>query len=284
MTVATYDFTKVVYPTQLKKEIEANSSITVALAPGGIRTSGSLVYISFKEDLPTSPVNQQTILAGIVSAHTPDFSGKSDVQLMKLLEEPAYLADSIDRTYQAQSFEIAETINANATYFKSVTFPYDIVLLGGEFSALAENVGDSIELVMNPNGTIGSLDADIASGATSMTLPDNVVQYVFRGYNLKLADGTNTDDLGRVLAVAGNLVTFENATTHSFAAATPTAVICEYYVIPHLYIRKEKDYEVGKHTSSGACLRAGIPLVFRYNNATGATKIVPVSLFMDYYF
>jgi hypothetical protein len=280
MPIETHSFTKTpVNQPQLKEEILQNCS-GMPYAVVSMWTSGDTLYITTKEELTTE---QLAALTATVDAHVAHPLASTDITNVKIREEPDYMVGTIDRTFQTQSFEM-DPIVTGGLHTKTISFPYDIVLLGGEFRVKAENVGDRCELVVHPNRVAADLGVALDVGATTFIIPEEAQNYIFKGYKVRLDNGTNQDDLGRVVKVVGNVAYVENATTRTWAAEGDTEIISEYYMIPHLYFDAEFPVDIGRDSASGTYLPAGELLVFRYYNDTGSPKQKKVSLRIGYYF
>lgn len=235
-----------------------------------VETNQDNLIISFKTALSTEDVNK---LNTIIATH-PGTPPIEETTTVKIMEEPSYC--KMDRTLKTKSIEIA----TGETSVKT-SFPYDIVLLGGEFHCKDENVGDRCQFVINPDKIVGVTDAIVSNGVTFFDIPTNVLPYMFKGFNLTLTDGTNTDELGEIITINGNTVTVENATTREWAIGAQ--IKSEYYMVPHIRFDAPGTFEIGKNSNSGNFLPAGTELEFRYFDENGLTKNVVICFSLEYY-
>jgi hypothetical protein len=247
----------------------ANSSIVAGFYPP--ETFGDNLKLISKAELTAGEI---TLLASLVFNNSGHDSA-AEVLSVKVIEEPTYV--TVDRTIKTESIELESGESS-----KQISFPYPVVLLGGEFHCKAENVKDRCQLVVNPDGVVGITEAVIASGLNEINLPATVMPYAFKGYTLKLTDGTNTDNLGEIISTSNqNPLTTENPTTREWGIGTQ--IIIEYYVIPHIYFDAPVIYHIGKNSNSGSIVQANIPIEFRYFNDNNITKDVKISFMIEYY-
>ena len=270
-----YNFPKdsVVNHSQIKEEINLKEGIPCPAI--GTNLSSNILWVEMKSALTTE---EQAILAQVVTEHVAIFSNEEGVQAVKIMEEPLYA--KIDRTMEICSFELG--VDGTS---KAITFPFPVVILGGEFHCKTENIKDRCQLVVNPNGVVAALAADIAIGATTITVPAEYIGNFFRGYTLTLSNEVDTtENLGRVLSINTTTNTIEVQTAATMAWSAGSAIILEYFPIPHLFFDAVGLFDVGKNSNSGSYLEANMPIEFRYFHDNGVTKQVPISFRMDYYY
>lgn len=276
MAETTYTYTKAVNSDRLKQEIQTNAGITIALA--GINTEGTSTHVVMRDALPSG---QETILAGIVDAHIDEPLPDNTVVMTKIAEEPLY-ATSIDRTYQLQSYELNVPATSGA-YNINISFPFAIILLGGDFAVCAENVGDKCKFIVAPNTLIGAITQPVTTGATQITVSDTVTENIWRGYNIKLMVGETITSLGFVTDITGNVLTVSQAAPSDFSPLSPTYVLTEFEAIPNFYFSTcPRLVEVGKNTFNGTYIPANAVMRFTYYNDTATAKKISFSI--EYYF
>lgn len=102
----------------------------------------------------------------------------------------------------------------------------------------------------------------------SQTVIDNVAV----GYNIKMADGTNSDDMGRVLSVdtVNNKIYVENNAVNTFASATPTYIKQSVYSIKDYEIGPAWRHELGSSKIGGSIIPKDITVTVDYDNKSGS--------------
>jgi len=153
--------------------------------------------------------------------------------------------------------------------------PWSINWVG--FSATTAHIGDTVSLVANPDTPIGVLPSDVSSGVSTIPINVGMVPYLIRGFELKLSDGTNMDDLGTIVSVDSTnyTVTTEFGTTHSFSASTPTMFLSERKVVDELYINRDGLKEFGKFKIGASYVPANsLTRVIYTNNSDQAKQFV----------
>lgn len=125
------------------------------------------------------------------------------------------------------------TAVANTTTIFTFSYPMNISLIEASFVSVSENIGDSWSWVVAPNTTIGALTNNVSIDDTIINVTSNVTDNIKEGFWVNLFDGTNTEDLGRVLNInkTDGTITVEHASTQSFSAATPTFVRMNIYFL-----------------------------------------------------
>lgn len=109
-----------------------------------------------------------------------------------------------------------------------------------------------------------------------IAVSSTVVNYTFIGYYIKLNDGTNIDDVGRVLSVNKNTnkIYVEFNPIHSFNAATPTYVLQTIYILKNYEIQEPWEHNIGQSKIGGAYVPADIAITIDYTNNTNATSVI----------
>jgi hypothetical protein len=185
-----------------------------------------------------------------------------------------------------------DTVSFDATASTTTTFDYSWPIpvgilsvafhpLGaqkpdGTWDADESQEGDTFSICIAPDTTIGAITANVAASATIIDVQQSVIDNIKIGYYVKLTDGTNTDDCGRVLSIDSvNLkITVETATTNAFEAATPTYVQMTVYMIKDFEIGYLGRYSIGDDKIGASHLTANTVARVNYVNNTAAQKRV----------
>ena len=166
----------------------------------------------------------------------------------------------------------AETKNmvipANSTETFDYTYPFPVSVLSIEFHVKNQQ-NDEVELHVAPDTTIGMITSPVSIGDTVINVSSTVIQYTKKGYYIKLFDGTNMNDLGRVvnIDIDNDTITLENAATYSFAL-TPTYIVQTIKMIPHLVIGPDGRYMIGESKIGGSILPTDTVIRVVYKNTS----------------
>lgn len=171
----------------------------------------------------------------------------------------------------------------NQTTIYDVSFPFPISAFSMDYTSTEENTGDCVSVVVAPNAVVGALTADAAAGSTTFHVSPTVVQYVYRGFDVNITDGQHLDVLDRVLAVntVTNTITTETASTHAYAASSPTYVRMNRTVVRNLEFGPPSTRSVGDRKIGGTHIPAGITVRSYYTNKslTATKRMVAVIQF-----
>lgn len=166
------------------------------------------------------------------------------------------------------------TIGPSETKTATHTWPHAISVFAIEFISSANQLGDVVDVYINPEATIGALSGDVASGATVLPVTDSVLVYARVGFEITLDDGVNNEALGAITAIdtATNEITVETATTNAFAAATPTAVKMTVHMMQNYTFGHGGPVNIGESKIGGSYIPANTPIRVVYQNKTAETK------------
>ena len=182
--------------------------------------------------------------------------------------------------YQAQSFDVICDATTGWKE-KTVSFPFPIGLLSAEWRNKTENDGDEIEVCVGVDTIIGTLTSDVSEG-DEINVTQSVIDNIAIGFKCSITDGTNTDDLGRILSVSpsGLTLTVETDVVTAFIASTPTYVRQTIVMIPRLVLADSGTFELGGSKIGASYIPANIPIRIRYNNISATAKTF--SIVMEY--
>lgn len=178
--------------------------------------------------------------------------------------------------YQSLGRELEVGGNVGEVTVLELTWPYRISLLNGWFYSTSDNVGDKIEAYVATDVITGAITGDVVVNDTVISVSPTVMENVAVGYHLKVFDGTNQSDLGRVVGIdrIHSQVTVETASDKAYSHHTPTYVKQTVKVIDDMFINLDrKKYSFADKKLGGKSLPPGVPLQVRYTNRTGGEKI-----------
>lgn len=262
--IATATLNGIVEADSLATEIGGSSIVT---ALDHIETNDVEVGVVFKDAL--SGVDQTT-LTGLLAVHEGIPLAK-EPEIVKVFEDNSLLNNA---KYQASSVTVAVGAGVDTVHTASVTFPLPISLYSASWIHDSNMAQDIVCITAGEDTIIGALTADAAIGATVLSVQKSVIENTQPGYNLKLYDGVNQDDLGRVLAIdtVNDQITVETATVNAFAAATPSYIQQTIVFVKDVELKGSLQYEFGEDVIGGSFIPANFPIKASYTNKEGTSK------------
>ena len=124
------------------------------------------------------------------------------------------------------------------------------------------------------SATTGTTNSTYWKHGLELNVSSTVVANAKNGYYMKLYDGTNTDDVGRIISVdeINSKIYVETNLTNSFLAATPTYVQQTAYTMKDFIIGHPWEQNIGESKIGGSYVPADIMVRIHYKNNTGTAK------------
>lgn len=172
---------------------------------------------------------------------------------------------------------IIPTIAGNSTNYVDKVWKYPVSVYSVSFITNNSNMGDNLSICTGPDTRVGVITENVTTAMTTFKVSPIVMQYIAKGYNIKLSDGTNTDELGEVCSfdTVNNTITVDNASTHNYNYTTPTYVLMEPYFIKNFEIGPAWKYDIGMSKIGSAYVPAGTVIRCIYkNNSSDPKKFV----------
>jgi hypothetical protein len=168
-------------------------------------------------------------------------------------------------------FEIPAIVGVS---MHDVTLPFDINLVRGRWFDGLENKEDFADFIIAPDTVIGAIAGNVAVDDTVINVTQTVIDNLDVGYFVSLFDGTNTERVGRCIAIdkENNTITIETASTQAFSAATPTYVRMEIKMASNMSLRGSNQYVMGEGSFKGAHIPKDTKVQVKYNNVDGVAK------------
>jgi hypothetical protein len=166
------------------------------------------------------------------------------------------------------------------------SWPMTLDIWKTEFMAGTEHVGDSMNVMIDPDRVIGILTADANIGDTELSVSSAGFAHpaLSPGLEIKLDDTSNSEDLGRITGV--DSVNFklhvENGLTQNFLAGTQVIInVC--IVKDAMVSQTKKAYIMGSKGIKSKELPSDIVMRFRYKNNDGVAKDVHIEMEYNYH-
>lgn len=214
----------------------------------------------------TCPINTNHV----IDQSKTSIIGGIDESLTKIKEEYKLTQDN----FQCKSI----VINAapNTTSHTDIIWEYPISVYALSFITEERHKNDIINIQLSPDTIIGAVAYPTAPGNKTFYVTDTVLLFINMGYHVKITDGVNQDDLGRVISIdkANSTITTEYACQNMYSPYSPTYVRMTIYFIENFVIGPPWEYVVGKKKIGGAHLPANVIIRACYTNLTNETKDV----------
>jgi len=109
-----------------------------------------------------------------------------------------------------------------------------------------------------------------------LSVEQTVIDNTARGYHIKLDDGTNTDEVERVISIddTNNKIYVETNPANSYLAATPTYIKQTAYSIKDYELREAWDHTIGESKIGGSYVPADVIVELIYDNKSTDTDKV----------
>jgi hypothetical protein len=181
-------------------------------------------------------------------------------------------------------------IAAAPTTSHCMAFSHPLNLYGLNFFATADNVGDTVDVLVNPDAALGVLVAPAVAGDTSVSVSDTVAQFVRVGFGVALHDdasgsyggATGTGTVNAQVAgitpasadgsVPASLLLERPLPAGTSLAAGTTVVRLRLHLVDNLPIDAPGKYTLAYLTDANKVLPAGTSIGIEYTNANGAAK------------
>jgi len=230
-------------------------------------TDDKYEYI-WDEDKPTvCPANN----THTIDATKTSIINKVDENSIKIREETILTGGNFRCTTKSIDIGPSEVVTEDFTW----KIPISIFAIS--FATKDIHEGDSINVIIAPETTVGLLNSDVNIGETVLPVTDTVVNNVMLGYNITIDDGVNSEKLGEVIDIdtVNNTITVENATTNNYLAVTPTNINICVCMMKNYTIGPAWNYSIGESKIGGSYIDKGTIVRVKYtNNSTDTKKLI----------
>lgn len=166
------------------------------------------------------------------------------------------------------------------------TWPMNIQIWRTEFMPGPEHKGDTINVCIDPDRTIGVLTQNGNIGDTELYLSPSAFGYpgLIRGIEVNLTDGVNTQHVGRLIAFDSTIfkMTVEKPLEYNFSAMSTYFQVC-LHIVKDAYISQPLlSYGIGQKGLAAKSLPANIVMRVIWTNGSGAAKDVTFILEYNY--
>lgn len=200
-------------------------------------------------------------------------SSITDPLYVYVVEEEGNATVRAQGFFKAKGSKIEVKGNVGEITTDVISFPYDVTILQGYFHARLNHIGDSVSCHVAPNAVVGVIEAPVFAGDANVVVSETVTQNMKVGFNMRITDGVNNNNLGEIVAVNGNIFTVENPPTANFSPLSPTYVQQTITLVDNLHITVPYvQFTFAGKKQRGKGLPKNVPLVIEYHNHSGGEK------------
>lgn len=197
---------------------------------------------------------------------------RKDQNLIRVMEEESPTGGNFKCETIAFNAEASSTTTYNAQ------FPFDISILAVYMVTTNDQVGDTMEVIVAPNTTVGVVTSEVSASDTVISVSSTVLDNIYKGYKVTITDGVNTNSLGYVLAkdpVAGT-ITVQTGAVNSFAVGSLIKI--SVYYVENYEFGPAWEYVIGESKIGASKLPANKIVRINYTNNGNAQKRIVIKL------
>ncbi len=159
------------------------------------------------------------------------------------------------------------------------SFSYPTGLIDVHFTTTSDMEGDILHADIGLDTIIGTISNDVDIGTTGVgigiTVSSTVIDNIKIGYNVRLFDGVNQDELKHVTSIdtANNTINVEQGPlNYAFSASSPTYVQMTVEMLQDFTLGPAQTYRLGMSTVGATYIPTDTVGHFRYENWNMAAK------------
>jgi len=179
--------------------------------------------------------------------------------------------------YRSQGFNLV--IPANNIGTKTFSWPFNITLLTFSMQFNTTNVGDTVNLFVAPNTTIGTITQNIIQGDTIINVSPTVLTNIYLGHLITITNGNQKIEMGQCI----NIDSINNKITCDIPAnisiQSNAYVQSSRHVLKDFYINISNVlHTLANKTISGLSLQKNTNSTIFYNNNSNVDKTFTFSI------
>lgn len=174
--------------------------------------------------------------------------------------------------YRLETYRHSINAGPNVITTGQLSWPINISLIALKFFTTIDHESDIFRIYEKSD--VGSVTADVTPADTVIAVDQAVIDALAIGYHVELDDGTNIDDLGRVIAIdtTNNTITVEKAAVNSFLASQSPVVRVFKKLVEKYEIGPAGKYTLLENRSVAQYLTANTILYIEYKNKSSTAK------------
>lgn len=225
---------------------------------------------------PTKCYNNTEHVVNLNSIKQIDNINNSQV---KIIEDNVFVGRNV--SIAQINLSSVSTTQTKVYTFKKITSMYSF-----KYATDVSNQGDELTIAINPNTPLGLITQNVSTGDTIIYAPPAIFLFGQIGFNVKLSNGVNVDDLGEILSIdsTAGTITVENPAVNNFST-TNTLCLMTYYTMKNIVIGPPQMYAFGEDIIGGAAVPVGTSVHFIYkNNSPGGSPEKSLQVYISLLF
>jgi len=247
---------------KLEGEIRS-SAITISLQ--GISLAGNTISIVFNAALPAP---DKTRLDGDMTGPAGGLIAQHDSALLPPIEQVEIQEEHTPTNGKFQASGISFYAPAGTTSTHDFSWPFPVSILDFWWTTDSEDRGDTGGVCVGPDTITGALTANASISDTVLNVQRTVVENTYPGDTIKLYDGVQLEDAGRVISrnLVTNQLTLESGLSLAFLAASPTYVQSTTHIIPVSEIGRATEINIGRSKIGASHIPANVIVQVHWTN------------------
>lgn len=178
--------------------------------------------------------------------------------------------------YTSEGFSM--TIPPLSTEILPISWPMQISCKLVHIQSTIENLGDTLNAIVNPYTLIGGIISNVAENSNIAIVNVTVIANIKVGFEFYIG----TEHLGRVIEInnTNSTITFENNTSILHTVGEP--VYTEMKIIRNLELGMNNGYDLGQSSLGGKHLKPNVITNIIYTNNSNVEKTLKFSV--EYFF
>ena len=173
--------------------------------------------------------------------------------------------------YRSQGFNLV--IPPNTIASKVFSWPFNITLLTFSMQLNSANEGDTVNLFVAPNTTIGSITRNITQGDTVIYVSSTVLSNIHFGHNVTITNGNQKIEMGECINIdlVNGILTCD--TPANISIMSGAYVQSSRHTLKDFYINSSNIiYTLANKTINGMSLPKNTNNTIYYNNTSNTSK------------
>ena len=251
-------------------------------------TTESKYYTCWKDSVPTVCPNNSGHSINIDSTTIIETVSEQDVHVVE--ENPPLDYPATGGHYGCKSIiiDVPAATTAGEVTTTTQCFHYPVGLMTVHFTSTADMEGDILHADMGLDTIVGAITQDVPIGSDcvdiGISVSSTVIDYMSLGYNVRLFDGVNQDDVDKCYEIdtVNSIIKVDKPTTHEFLASSPTYVQMTVEMLQNFVIGPPQTYRLGTNATGSSYVPANTLGHFRYENWDMSAKTI--YLYLEFFY
>ena len=212
----------------------------------------------WSEEMPTScPINKNHNINNSLTC----IIDKIEPNIVKIKEDSIVTGGN----FRCETKIINSDINT--TSITNFSYKYPISVYAVYFVSTIDHEGDIIETNIAPDIPVGLITKNVNTNDTILDVSQTVIDNIMIGYDVKITNQINTDDLGKVIAIdkIKKQITTENFTSHNFTVNS-SVILLTVKIVENYEIGPPTQHVIGDSKIGGMYVPADTIIQVKYQN------------------